>query len=109
MTSIGTCQNLRSETIGIIGMSHFILEPTMAELLAIGNDVWAPQDVKVWAKPLPMLASGVSWSAPGTMLRQMPPELHSMAVGRICELVDRLMAHRDRMTFQPHSTSDLLR
>jgi hypothetical protein len=97
-----------------IGLSELLAELDqiafpMAELLAIGNDVWAAQDVQVRAKPLAVLASGVSWSAPGTMLRQMPPQLDGMAVGRIGELVDRLMAHRDRMTFQPHSTGDLLR
>ena len=71
-----------------IGLSELLAELDqvafpVAELLAIGNDVWAAQNVQVRAKALAMLASGMSRSAPGAMLRQMPPQLDSMAVGRM--------------------------
>jgi len=42
------------------------------------------------------------------VLRQMPPELDGLAVRRIGELVDRLVADRDRMTLEPHPARNLL-
>lgn len=77
----------------------------MLKLLAIGNDIRAGQNVECRAKPLARLASGMSWSTSGTTLPQVPAQLDGMAVG----LVDRFMAHRDRMVFQAHTAGDLLR
>lgn len=56
----------------------------MTELLAIGNDVWAPQGVQFRTKSLAMPAPGMSRPVSGTMLPQTPPQLDRVAVSRIC-------------------------
>lgn len=81
----------------------------MSELLAVGDDIRAAQDVEIRAEALAMPASGMARPASCTMFRQMSPELDGMSVRRIGELVDRLMADGNRMALQPHPAGDLLR
>ncbi len=76
----------------------------VAELLPVSDSVGAAQNVEFRAKPLTMLASSMAWSASGTMFGQMSPQLDRLTIDRIRELVNRLVAHRDRMALQPHST-----
>lgn len=80
----------------------------MPELLAFSNDIRTMQNVEFRAKPLTMLTSCMLWSLLSSMLRQVTPQLDGMTVGRVCELVNCLVADKDRMLFQPHATGDLL-
>lgn len=81
----------------------------MPELLSVSDSIGTAQNVEFRAKPLTMLASGMTRSTAGPMLGQMSLQLDRLTIGRIREFVDRLVAHRDRMALEPHSAGDLLR
>lgn len=80
----------------------------VTKLLAISNSIRAPQDVQFRAKPLPVLASCMSWASSSAMLWQVTPKLDCVSVGRVGELVDRFVTDRDWVPFQTHPASDLL-
>jgi len=79
------------------------------ELLARGDGVGTAEDVKVRAETTAVPPSRMSRPAPGAAFRQMSPQLDRLAIRRMGELVDRLVADRHRMTLQSHPSGDLLR
>lgn len=80
----------------------------VSELLSVGDNVRAAQDVQLGAEALAMPAPGMARTASRAVFRQMPPELDGLPIRRVGEFVDRLVADRDRMALKPHPPRDLL-
>ncbi len=80
----------------------------VSELLAIGDHVRSALDVEIRAEALAMPAPGMPRPASGTVFRQVFPKLDGVTIRRIGELVDRLVADRDRVALQSHTAGDLL-